>query len=81
MKYELVYDMIGAGPVGHPQEMFEKFLHVLNNNRLPPIPEAEKLQLISCECRSIGDVWIFECEGPEDFKFGYLPCYIKVEKK
>lgn len=60
------YCVIGAGPVGHPQEVFKK------------ICKEKDWEYVSGEGHPIGDCWIFEVKYYNTSSFGYLPSYIKV---
>jgi hypothetical protein len=60
------YCVIGAGPVGHPQEVFKK------------ISQQQRWDVIQATPHTIGDCWIFDCQFYEDTSTGYVPSYIGI---
>lgn len=62
------YDVIGAGPVEHPQKVFSR------------ICEMQGWEVLEATPHTIGDCWIFKVESPDGFG-SYLPSYIKVIKE
>ena len=68
--FSVHYDVIGAGPVGHPQKVFAR------------ICQMQGWEVLESTPHTIGDCWIFKVES-KNGKGAYLPSYIKVleEKK
>lgn len=64
--FEVRYCVIGAGPVGHPEKVFNR------------ICKERGWEVVEATPYSIGDCWIFKvrCSGPA--RLDYLPSYIKV---
>jgi hypothetical protein len=71
---KFIFDMIGSGGYAHPQLMFKKWIDNCANTNVPT-----DFKIVSSECYSIGDIWVFEVEHHDDYKFGYLPCYIRID--
>lgn len=69
-KIRLRYDVIGAGPVGHPQEIMER------------VAKEHTLQIVEAVPAPIGDCWIFEVLADEkslsDGRIPYLPSYLTI---
>lgn len=63
---EVYYDVIGAGPVGHPEAIFKK------------ICQQQRWDLLEATPHSIGDCWIFKVQMYKDSFNAYLPSYIKI---
>lgn len=60
------YDVIGAGPVGHPQTIFLK------------ICNQQGWEYLSGEGQYKGDCWLFEVKEYDTSNSYYLPSYITV---
>ena len=60
------YDVIGAGPVGHPQEVFKK------------VCELHRITLVEATPHSIADVWMFRCNLHANSSLAYLPRYVTI---
>lgn len=60
------YCVIGAGPVGHPQKIFDK------------ISIQQRWDVLEATPHTIGDCWIFKCQFYNDTLNAYLPSYIRV---
>jgi len=67
-KTVIKYDIIGAGPVGHPQEIFEKQLTIWRQN--------QKIDLISSDAHTISDNWFFEII--HEMELNFMPSYMKI---
>lgn len=63
---EIHYDVIGAGPVGHPEEIFER------------ICRQNNWEIIDATPHSVGDYWIFKVRMYSDSNDCYLPSYITI---
>lgn len=64
MTSKVHYCVIGAGPVGHPQEVFQK------------IAERQGWKVVSATPDAVGNCWIFEIEEPAWSNRAYMPSYI-----
>lgn len=68
MKTKLRYDIIGCGPIDHPQKVMEKIAKIHN------------FKVIKSEPISVADCWIFTIEYEKKLSYLPLPCYVEEVK-